>query len=884
MKTSRLSIGLMLGLLIYFRIAAQLNPDYSNDPRSPTLMPEIEGQPAWPFDPDAPKFVPGQLIVKWRDPSKAQAFLESIGGSIIGEFDLLPTYNVISLPESMSVEMATNSLLDNPIIAHVEPNWYLRPGTCPFPNPPKLSTGEDWGMHNIGFSGWQTNIDINAPEGWTNGGSWYCSSNASPIIAIVDTGALMTHQDLSSRKWTNWAELNGTAGVDDDANGIFDDIYGVNVGNTNLNGNYTDIWGHGTLVAGVAAAEPAATGTNVPNKVGVAWRARIMPVQVAATNTGWSDADVVQGLLYAAKNGADVINGSFYFDYNSSIMREALIIVRNQGILGAFCAGNNRQDLDVTRYYPATTFLDNILSVIAVRPFDPDPIWYYSNWGQMGAHLGAPGVYIYSTGYTNTSSYGFYDGTSLAAPMVSGAIAVLKAKFPDDNHLAIKNRLLRSVSLSTLSSNLAIGTQAGGRLNLSAAVASTSWAPINDDFTNATKIYVPAGTSRWTIAANNFGATTESGEPSHAGVTSGASVWFKWTCSSTPEVIHFSSSQSGIDTVIQAYTNKWSAVAGASNDNSGWCSCSRISFSALANTSYYICVAGKNGAQGSVKLTIGNSAFDADPSLAATASSLTLTSSNQATFTVTGKSSTSYNVFISTNLFQPLDSWLPASSNIVLNSSGSGQFVDSSLAGVTSRFWGLTATTNLYEYDQRSCNIIGFVKRTVSTGWSAHGNPFNTTNQTISSIIPSPPYGTIVYKLNVASQSWDSNTYEYSWDDPTMLLGLGEGFLINSPTNAANWTLTFKGEVESGLRTMSVSTNSSMVSSRVPLAGFVTTVLRFPAMATNLIQRYEAGALVTYTHNGARWTLNEPKIELGEGFISVKAQAQKWHWNWLPSY
>ena len=871
------TICLMFGLLLYHRIAAQLNPDNPGDPRSPG----VNAEPSWPSDPDAPKYAPGELIVKWRDPSKAQAFLESIGGRIIGEFDLLPTYNVISLPESLSVEMATDSLRYNPIIAHVEPNWYLRAGTCPYPNPPKFSTGADWGMHNIGLEpGWTNNIDINAPDGWTTNGSWYCSSNASPIIAIIDTGALMTHQDLASRKWTNWAELNGTAAVDDDGNGIVDDIYGINVQGSNLNGNYTDICGHGTLVAGVAAAEPAATGTNAPNKVGVAWQARIMPLQVATNKSGWAESDVVEALLYAAKNGADVINGSFYFYGDSMILREALTIARNQGILSTFCAGNDQVDIDSSRSIPATFYLDNVVSVIAVQPCDPFPMWDPSNFGQMNAHLAAPGAYIYTTSFTNTSDYAYVSGTSLSSPMVAGAIAVLKAKFPDDNHLAIKNRLLRSVSHSTVSTNLAIGTQAGGRLNLSAAVATTSWAPINDDFTNATKIYLPSGKSRITIAANNFGATTESGEPSHAGVTSGTSIWFKWTCPSA-QTIHFSSSQSGIDTVIQAYTSKWSAVSGASNDNSGWCSCGRISFSAAANTTYYICVAGKNAAEGSIKLTIGTSAFDADPSLASTASSLTFTTSSQVTFTVTGKSNTTFNAFISTNLFQPLNSWLPASSNIVLNSSGSGQFVDSSLAGVTSRFWGFTATTNLDEYDQRSCNIIGFVKRTVPTGWSAHGNPFNTTNQTIASLIPSAPYNTIAYKLNVASQVWDSNTYETSWDDPNMLLGLGEGFLIYSPTN---WTLLFKGEVESGLRTMSVSTNYSMVSSRVPLAGFVTTALRFPALATNLIQRYEAGTNVTYTYNGARWTPNEPKIELGEGFISIKAQAQKWHWNWLPSY
>lgn len=173
------------------------------------------------------------------------------------------------------------------------------------------------------------------------------------------------------------------------------------------------------------------------------------------------------------------------------------------------------------------------------------------------------------------------------------------------------------------------------------------------------------------------------------------------------------------------------------------------------------------------------------------------------------------------------------------------------------------------------------MKRTIPTGFSAHGNPFYTTNQTIASIIPSPPYATTVYKLNVASQAWDGNTFETSWDDPNMVLGVGEKFLIESPTN---WILTFKGEVETGLRTMSVSTNYSMVTLRVPLAGFVTTALRFPAMATNRIQRYESGSLVSYTNNGARWTPNEPKIELGEGFISIKAQAQNWHWNWHPSY
>ena len=172
---------------------------------------------------------------------------------------------------------------------------------------------------------------IEAPAAWT-----ILTGTAGVIIAVVDSGIKLDHEDLVAQRWINLAEIPGNY-IDDDGNGQIDDVNGWHFFHRytatgyvpDENANVLDDFGHGTHVAGIAAA---ATNNGV-GIAGIASQARIMPVKVLDQyGNGWY-SDIAAGIIYAADNGAQVINLSLGGTSDSQILRDAVDYARNRGAL-----------------------------------------------------------------------------------------------------------------------------------------------------------------------------------------------------------------------------------------------------------------------------------------------------------------------------------------------------------------------------------------------------------------------------------------------------------------------------------------------------------------------------------------------------------------------
>ena len=335
---------------------------------------------------------------------------------------------------SSSVPEVVDDLLDDPAFAIAEPNYLLTTASVPRVEPTDESFVRQKALD-------QTNdIDIDAPE------AWYVTQGSSDVvIAVVDTGVDFNHPDLDDNIWINTAEEGGIPLWDDDFNGVIDDIHGVYISPLSNPPPWTGVFklgdplmmdddGHGTHVAGIIAAE-ANNETELPdsNIVGVAPQVRIMPVKVS-TGPFLSPWSIAEGISYAARNGADVINLSIeVLDLLSLFLWTAIAEAESLGVTVVAASGNS--DLD------SVSFPAGFSSVIAVGAINRvGERCDTSDWGadllgnpqgsNYGAdlHVVAPGHSIESTFWDDT--YKWLSGTSQAAPHVAGIAGLLKSVKP----------------------------------------------------------------------------------------------------------------------------------------------------------------------------------------------------------------------------------------------------------------------------------------------------------------------------------------------------------------------------------------------------------------------------------------------------------------------
>ena len=248
-------------------------------------------------------------------------------------------------------------------------------------------------------------------------------------------------------------------GIDDDNNGVVDDVYGANFVNPATTGNPLDDNNHGTHVSGTIAAVT----NNSVGVAGTAWKARIMALKFLNASGSGSTDGAIRAIEYGIKMGATIMSNSCGGGGFSQALRDAIAAANAKGILFVAAAGNANTDTDATPFYPSGYDVPNVISVMATDQSDAKA--GFSNFGLKTVDLAAPGVAILST--VKGGGYASFNGTSMATPHVSGAAALLKAQDPSRDANALKTILMNTVDVIPALSGLSV---TGGRLNLANAL------------------------------------------------------------------------------------------------------------------------------------------------------------------------------------------------------------------------------------------------------------------------------------------------------------------------------------------------------------------------------------------------------------------------------
>jgi thermitase len=348
-----------------------------------TALPASAQAPPRQPPPPAGEFVPGRILVKFKPgvgQSGAQRALSAQNLNAASAANAIPSLDVLKVPVKSGQELAEIAALrSNPDVLYAEPDYIARAQPTA-PNDPYY--GSQWGLSKI-----------NAPAAWD-----MTTGNSSVIIAIVDTGIDLTHPDFSCAGKLTAARWNFVAG----------------------NNSPNDDNGHGTHVAGIAAA----CGNNGVGVAGVAWGVRLMPVKVLDSSGSGYYSDIAAGIIYAADNGAKVVNLSLGGTGSSTTLADAIQYAHDHGVLVVAAAGNCAQDGSQCGnssnpiMYPAA-----YPAVLAVAATDSGDHWASFSEHRPYVGVAAPGVGIYSTflggGYQSLT------GTSMASPHVSGLAALL---------------------------------------------------------------------------------------------------------------------------------------------------------------------------------------------------------------------------------------------------------------------------------------------------------------------------------------------------------------------------------------------------------------------------------------------------------------------------
>ncbi|MDZ8108915.1 MAG: S8 family peptidase [Nostoc sp. DedQUE12a] len=298
----------------------------------------------------------------------------------------------------------------------------------------------------LGGNNWGADL-IKAPAAWATG---YTGKDV--VVAVIDTGIDYNHEDLKNNIWKNRLEALGDKNFDDDNNGYIDDVQGWNFGNNN--NNTLDKWnGHGTHVAGIVGGEKNNYGVT-----GIAYDAKIMPVKVfddAYPKTTASIPSIVNGIYYAADNGAKVINLSLGSLSPSCLEKSAIDYATSKGVTVVMAAGNDSRP---EPRYPARYAYNSGIAVGAV-----DRNNELSNESNRAGrneinYVTAPGVDIYSLippgatePFTGKSCerYTIKSGTSMAAPYVAGVVALMLSANPSLTPEQIRQIITETAGNST---------------------------------------------------------------------------------------------------------------------------------------------------------------------------------------------------------------------------------------------------------------------------------------------------------------------------------------------------------------------------------------------------------------------------------------------------
>ena len=373
---------------------------------------------------------------------------------VLQSFQDLRGLQVVKVPKGETVSGLISKYQASGLVEFAEPDYLVHAAAVP--NDPMYLDGTLYWLNNTGQNGGTPDADIDAPEAWD-----VLNSASNIVVAVLDTGIRYTHEDLAANMWVS--PVDGGHG--------FNAFTGTN--------DVNDDSGHGTLVAGVLGA----VGNNGVGMAGVVWRVQMMACKCLDSTGSGSDSTVLACIDYARTNGARVINASLASPGTSLAVSNAIVATRDAGIIFVASCGNGislsylpHVNVDISPRYPACYPIDNIISVADTGR--NDELGQLSNYGPTNVDLAAPGEQVSSTFTNSDSAYLFstgssgVSGTSFAAPMVSGACALMLVKYPAENYHQIIARILKATDpLPALAGKCVTG----GRLNLWKALSP----PIN---------------------------------------------------------------------------------------------------------------------------------------------------------------------------------------------------------------------------------------------------------------------------------------------------------------------------------------------------------------------------------------------------------------------
>lgn len=420
-----------------------------------------------------------EILVKFKERTsgKTIASLHSqLKTEIISEIPELGLQR-LKLPDNLSVSEAINRYRQHVDVEMTEPNYIAHQSIIPNDH----FYNQQWYLPHI-----------NAEQAWD-----IETGSQNVVIGVLDTGVDTDHADLASKIWTNPDEIPNN-NIDDDNNGFIDDVHGwdfVTIGhnapadndpNPEPNGSNDneesdqvadDGCTHGTHVAGIIGAE---TNTNNVGVAGVGWGITIMPVRVGNDEGTFDYGEIIDGMLYACRNGAKIINCSFGGPFSESIGMVICYLYNNYDCIFVAAAGNDGINLDNTLQSPVCN--DNnqnmVLGVAAIDQQDQRSVFSHShssNFSIKYVDVSSPGSNIYNAVYYNPAfnfnlAWESYNGTSMAAPIVAGVAGLIRSRYPDWNNRKVMDTIINTaVNIDRLNPDF-IGHLGHGRIDANAAL------------------------------------------------------------------------------------------------------------------------------------------------------------------------------------------------------------------------------------------------------------------------------------------------------------------------------------------------------------------------------------------------------------------------------